>query len=248
MLYAKINNISRVAFLLNITNAKVRDYIKRDEVLLINNLNEKHIKKGADIYANIIYKMLKDEINITDIMKYLRCKFEFNDFKKMKNAIQNIAKNYFNRTETSRKIMKKKALENKIVIKRNELIRYLATLRGKKSKKVRTYLPLIRRRYPIIIEMEKSFHYFSNCMKDTSVQYINSFIDYYSTSNVMKLRGFAKGLIRDIKAVKASIATGITSGFVEGGNNKVKLIKRLAYGRMKFERLKQKILVISSLD
>ena len=45
------------------------------------------------------------------------------------------------------------------------------------------------------------------------------------------------GLKKDIAAVKNAISDSINSGFVEGNNNKIKLIKRIVYGKQKLVNL-----------
>lgn len=57
-----------------------------------------------------------------------------------------------------------------------------------------------------------------------------------------KISSFAGGVRRDIEAVKAAIQLRMTSGAVEGSVTKVKLAKRIMYGRCSFNLLRGKIL------
>ena len=45
------------------------------------------------------------------------------------------------------------------------------------------------------------------------------------------IQGFIKSIKKDITPIKAAISFNESSGFVEGNNNKFKLIKRILYGR-----------------
>jgi len=45
------------------------------------------------------------------------------------------------------------------------------------------------------------------------------------------IQGFIKSIKKDIAPIKAAISFNESSGFVEGNNNKFKLIKRILYGR-----------------
>ena len=205
-------------------------------------LQAKFGEREIDNYCNIIYKMLRDNFNISDIIKYLK----FKDFKCQKQTeryVIKMAEKYFNREEINKKTVKRRLMKNTQIITRVALITYLTTINYRKSKRIRKAIPLLRKAYPIITEMEKSFHYLSNCLKDKEAVYIDKFIETYKNSKISKLKNFAVKLKKDIKPVKAGIQSGITSGFVEGGNNKIKLIKRISYGRMKFKRLSHKILV-----
>ena len=51
---------------------------------------------------------------------------------------------------------------------------------------------------------------------------------------------FCNGLKKDIAPVKNAISLEINSGFVEGNNNKFKLIKRIVYGKQKIVNLFKK--------
>jgi len=50
------------------------------------------------------------------------------------------------------------------------------------------------------------------------------------------------GLKRDMQAVRSTIIYKCNDGLAEGSVKKLKVIKRMMYGRNKFEILKQKVL------
>ena len=57
------------------------------------------------------------------------------------------------------------------------------------------------------------------------------------------LINFAKGLLRDIKAVKNGINMSWSNGAVEGHVNRIKSIKRQMYGRASFDLLRKKVIL-----
>jgi transposase len=61
-------------------------------------------------------------------------------------------------------------------------------------------------------------------------------------SRIPELRSFAAGVQRDHAAVKAGLTLPQSNGLVEGKVNKLKLIKRMGYGRAGFPLLRQRIL------
>jgi transposase len=61
-------------------------------------------------------------------------------------------------------------------------------------------------------------------------------------SGVDELESFAVGLERDGAAVRATLRLPYSNGQVEGQVNRLKLIKRMAYGRASFELLRQRVL------
>lgn len=61
------------------------------------------------------------------------------------------------------------------------------------------------------------------------------------------IQGFIKSIKKDITPIKAAISFNESSGFVEGNNNKFKLIKRILCGRCNLVNLFKKCFSIFSL-
>lgn len=57
-----------------------------------------------------------------------------------------------------------------------------------------------------------------------------------------KLARFAEGLTADLAAVQAGLTEEWSNGVTEGQVNRLKLLKRQAYGRAGFELLRQQML------
>jgi len=62
------------------------------------------------------------------------------------------------------------------------------------------------------------------------------------SSRGRELQSFAVGLERDGAAVRAVLRLPYSNGQVEGQVKRLKLIKRMAYGRANFDLLRQRIL------
>jgi len=60
---------------------------------------------------------------------------------------------------------------------------------------------------------------------------------------VDELDSYTKGLKKDISAVKNGIDYKYNNGLAEGSVNKIKLTKRIMYGRNSFSLLKAKLLL-----
>lgn len=75
---------------------------------------------------------------------------------------------------------------------------------------------------------------------------LDLFIDIYNDL----ILSFCNGIKKDIAPVKNAISYKINSGFVEGNNNKFKLIKRILYGKSKLVNLFKKCYLgfMSTLD
>ena len=61
-------------------------------------------------------------------------------------------------------------------------------------------------------------------------------------SGVRELAAFARGLQRDYTAVRAALELAFSNGPTEGHVNKLKVIKRVMYGRAKFDLLRKRVL------
>ena len=58
----------------------------------------------------------------------------------------------------------------------------------------------------------------------------------------MKLSRFTDGLNQDLEAVLNFVVSDLSKGFVEGTNNKIKMVKRVMYDRCKLPFLKAKLI------
>lgn len=63
---------------------------------------------------------------------------------------------------------------------------------------------------------------------------------------IKELDSFVNGIERDKDAIKNAIQFDYNNGFAEGSANKLKVIKRIMYGRNSFELLKSKLLRFKS--
>jgi len=61
-------------------------------------------------------------------------------------------------------------------------------------------------------------------------------------AQLMELGSFRKGIVQDLAAVKAGLTLEISQGQTEGQVNRLKTIKRMAYGRASFEHLRARVL------
>jgi len=80
-----------------------------------------------------------------------------------------------------------------------------------------------------------------------SVPLLHEFIKKYTGSEYESFAKYAKGLKNDVAAVENAILNRhISNGPIEGINNKIKLLRRIRYGRAKAELLNA-VAVLSSI-
>jgi len=65
--------------------------------------------------------------------------------------------------------------------------------------------------------------------------------------DVLEINSFINGIERDMEAVRNAIKYEYSNGLAEGCINKLKVIKRIMYGRCSFETLKNKILRLEKM-
>ena len=94
----------------------------------------------------------------------------------------------------------------------------------------------------MLLELFYEFKSILHSMK--SVNALESRIKKVATDNFSHINSFITGIRKDYDAVKNSILYQESNGVVEASVNKLKLIKRIMYGRCSFELLKSKTLMI----
>jgi len=98
-------------------------------------------------------------------------------------------------------------------------------------------------KYLILPVIQQSIDDFRAIYTAKDAKLMEAYIEKYKASSIDALKSFANGLSLDIDAVKNSVTSELSNGFVEGNNSKVKLIKRSMYGRAKIKLLRAKILL-----
>jgi len=103
-------------------------------------------------------------------------------------------------------------------------------------------IEFIFRKYPQITEIQQCIQDFRKIYDDKDISLLSQFIERYTKSRINPIKSFASGLRCDLDAIKNSVTSDLSNGFVEGHNNKIKVIKRIMYGRAKIDLLRVKVL------
>lgn len=107
------------------------------------------------------------------------------------------------------------------------------------------HIEYILKQYPIIWEIRQCIREFRGIFDNLNMPKLYLFLEHYSNSQIPEIKSFAKGLIRDIDAVENAVASNLSNGFVEGTNNKLKMVKRTMYGKCSRELLSAKMMLIN---
>lgn len=103
----------------------------------------------------------------------------------------------------------------------------------------------LTKHYPDILELKRCILLFRELFRKKNENLLKRYIERYKSGTIKPLRGFATGLENDYEAVAAAVTTNYSNGFLEGNNNKLKMTKRMMYGRAKLPVLAAKLLLPS---
>ncbi len=87
--------------------------------------------------------------------------------------------------------------------------------------------------------LKESFH---RLIANHNIIELDHWLEQATQSDLPPFKGLARTLHQDYEAVKAALILPWSTAQCEGQNTRVKLIKRLGYGRAKLDLLRQRIL------
>ncbi len=221
-------------------------------------------------FRNIIYKMCKDNISPIIIKDYVLYKGYTGHKNSLEKFIKRILYNNFKVMIYRYAFTEKTLYPGLVIIKRRDLLKYITTKKEKisKDKTITKYLNIIKEKYPVIDEIINVYNDFYNIFKVKDESLLDKFINKYSINkynvdeetgeiieiddNIENVKsgidGFIKSIKKDIAPVKSAISYNESSGFVEGNNNKFKLVKRILYGKSNLVNLFHKVFSIFALN
>lgn len=134
--------------------------------------------------------------------------------------------------------------QNIISIKRSTIIKMLFSS-STKIKEIDTSIwDLISKQYPVIEQVLTIVFSFKNIISNKEAIALKSWISEVKKTNISELISFTKGLEHDYDAVMNSIQLSYNNGLAEGKVNKLKVIKRIMYGRCGFNTLRNKVYIL----
>ena len=224
------------------TYKTIRKYKSGDpEILCKNTANARKRTSILNNYANIIVEKLNEGMILKDIFKHITSKGyggkQTNFYDYCKRIIEENNIEY----HTSKNIVgvpiNKKKL-NVRFISRSDIFDFIWL-----GKKLGAGLKdIVFNKYPILYEIHASVREFREIFNKKSIAYLNLYIEKYKNSDNRNLKSFANGLLKDIEAIENAVSSTFSNGYVEGNNNRLKMIKRIMYGRAGLPLLKAKIL------
>ena len=215
---------------------------EEDIAALEHPVNYKKRESSMNAWLNIIYKMMVDGCSNELIYFYIKHQESFQDTdSKLAKYIYLIGKNNFpGRDPFNAKTTMEWVLPPEVtVIKRADILKYISTCnpKTKRDPVIEKYIQQIKRIYPVVKKVENMFKEFHSLLMGKDEEKLDEYLRKYSESEI---QSFCNGIKKDILPVKNAISFSISSGFVEGNNNKFKVLKRIVYGRSGLVNLEKK--------
>lgn len=99
-------------------------------------------------------------------------------------------------------------------------------------------------RYPVAQQILNLVNEFKSILKRKNTNALAAWMDKTAAPGLPELNAFTAGLKQDIDAVCNAVSSDYSNGLVEGTVNKIKVVKRIMYGRCHFQLLRYKCLLL----
>lgn len=103
------------------------------------------------------------------------------------------------------------------------------------------------KKYPHLIKAYQMLRQFHTLVFSKKADELESWICETEKLDITEVNSFLTGLKKDLAAVKNGIIYSYNNGLAEGSVNKLKLVKRIMYGRSSFALLKSKLLWLETM-
>jgi transposase len=221
---------------LQLSRQTVKKYLDQGITAVHGSYNVKR-KSILDPYLDEINMLIDKGVATTEIEAKIRQK----GYTGSSSTLRNYASGH-------KKLIQKTSDENDLNPKNTKLVerKLLMSLLFKRLEKIKgldkACLERVNSQYPRFKELIDIVDEFKNILLDKNVGRIEQWILKASGLNISEINSFINGITRDITAVKNAIKYEYNNGLAEGSVNKLKVIKRIMYGRNSFEMLRKKLL------
>lgn len=206
------------------------------------NFSPIHVSYGEtkDSILSTYYKEIDNYIEIgytsSEIEKSIRQKGYEGSASTLRNYMidwkRNRKSKYFNK-------IKEKNIK---IIERKNLIKLLFKPIDKIKELNKEILEYVNIQYPVFVNIVNLVKQFRQLLLNKNVNKLDPWIEFANSLEINEVNSFVNGISRDLTAVKNAIIFDYNNGLAEGSVNKLKVIKRIMYGRCNFETLRRKVL------
>ena len=101
---------------------------------------------------------------------------------------------------------------------------------------------MLRQMHPHLEVVSQLTQGFMSMLKQHQAELLDPWLDAARCCGIAELERFGRGIEQDKLAVSAALTLPYNNGVVEGHVNRLKLIKRMMYGRAGFPLLRRRVL------
>lgn len=101
----------------------------------------------------------------------------------------------------------------------------------------------LREAHPDLEEAISLIEEFASLIRTRDPEALDRWLDQAATSTLKPFQSFAASLRRDYDAVRAGVELPWSTGPVEGEINRLKMVKRVMFGRASFPLLQRRVLL-----
>lgn len=159
------------------------------------------------------------------------------------NGSSSLLRTYISKWKKDNSNYRNDFIGNEIVIlERQSLIKLLYSSVESVKEISKDVLKQVFLQYPDLEKILKVVNEFRNILTTKTASKLDSWIDNVLSLNIKEINSFVNGIKREKVAVENAIHYDYNNGLAEGSVNKIKVIKRIMYGRCNFNTLKNKVL------
>lgn len=137
--------------------------------------------------------------------------------------------------------------KEKIIMKRNDifkaLFRPVSDIKNMEENKFLCFC----KQYPLFNTILELVSLFKDIFIQNKPKLLNKWIAKARITGIEELISFTNGIERDYETVVNAICLPYSNGLAEGSVNKIKVIKRVMYGRCSFKTLKSKTIQLEKI-
>lgn len=127
-------------------------------------------------------------------------------------------------------------------ISRKQLNQWIWKIHEELTPKEQQLLEICKEKYPSIKELHTSIQLYRRATQDKNYDAFLGWLKQQLSHNKQPFYHYAFRLRSDLQAVKNAFMLPFTNALLEGQVNRVKMIKRLTYGRASIQVLEKRVL------
>lgn len=228
--YKRCNNCSEVARKFKINRRTVKEYLKISTPPISGNKSRVYPSKLNKYKSEIIEKVNKG-FSFKIIYEAIKLKGYNGSSVLLRHYIAKIKRENI-KVSTIKQVVERSSMVS-LLYKEIEEVKNITK---ETFEKVINTLPEVKLVYNIVKE-------FKEIVFSKNEEKLTYWIEKAKAIDIPEINSFIIGIEKDIEAIRNGIKYSYNNGLAEGSVNKIKVIKRIMYGRCSFELLKKKILL-----